>query len=411
MRTRVAIVGSGVSGLVVAHLLHPEHEITVFEARDRVGGHVHTISHEDETGKWSVDTGFIVYNETNYPLFTTLLESLNVATQPSDMSFSVRCDRTGLEYNGTSIRKLFVQKRNLLRLSFHRMIRDILRFNHDAPLAVAGEAQGMTIGDYLEFGRYSAGLAEHYLVPMGSAVWSIPRRKVLDMPADFFVRFFENHGMLTVDDRPQWRVVRGGSKQYVDALTRPFRERIRTSTPVRSVRREAEGVRVNGEPFDEVVLACHSDQALKMLDDATPKERCVLGALPYQSNEVVVHTDATVLPRRKGAWAAWNYHLNGDSDGPATVTYNMNMLQSLKAERTFCVTLNPQDSVDPTSVLYRTRYSHPVYTQAGSEAQGRYSEVTGRQHTHFCGAYWGHGFHEDGVRSAVSVASSFGATL
>lgn len=408
---RVAIVGSGVSGLVVAHLLHPRHDITVFEARRRIGGHINTITREDESGEWRVDTGFIVYNERNYQLFDKLLRRLDVPTQPSVMSFSVRCDRTGLEYNGSTIRQLFIQKRNLLSPSYYGMIRDILRFNREAPKAITNGARSWSLGKYLESGRYSRRLADHYLVPMGSALWSIPPRRVLEMPAEFFVRFFENHGMLTVDDRPEWRVVQGGSARYVEALVRPFRDRIRTRCPVVAVRRESDGVYVNGEHFDHLVLACHSDQALRILEDPTPAEQEVLGAFPYQENHVVLHTDTSVLPRRRGAWGSWNYHIRSEEEAPATVTYNMNMLQTLRAERTFCVTLNPPDPIDPQTVLYETSYSHPLYTLEGRETQGRHHEISGVNRTHYCGAYWGFGFHEDGVRSAVTVASSFGVEL
>ena len=408
---RLAIVGSGVSGLVAAHLLHPRHDITVFEARDRIGGHVNTIHHEDDTGQWRVDTGFIVYNEHNYPLFSKMLRQLGVSTQPSDMSFSVRCDRTGIEYNGSTLRQLFIQKRNLLRPSYYGMIRDIIRFNREAPAAIANGSKGLSMGEYLDGARYSSRLSEHYLVPMGSALWSIPASRVLDMPAEFFVRFFENHGMLSVSDRPEWRVVQGGSRSYVDALVAPFDDRIRTGCPVRTVRRESDGVFVNDERFDQVVMACHSDQALGMLTDATRVELEVLGALPYQKNRVVLHTDTSVLPRREGAWGSWNYMSKGKSDEPATVTYNMNMLQTLAAERTLCVTLNPPDWIEPASVIYETTYDHPLYTLGGIEAQGRRNEISGVNRTHYCGAYWGFGFHEDGVRSGADVARALGVEL
>ncbi len=408
---RIAIVGSGVAGLVAAALLHRKHEITVFEAADRAGGHVNTISVPGEDGQdgFEVDTGFIVYNEANYPLFTRLLSRLGVASQPTDMGFSVRCHRTGLEYNGSSLRQIFVQKRNLLDPSFHRMLRDIVRFNRAAPEAVRNGSSGLTLGEYLERARFSPRLAEHYLEPMGSALWSVPRRSVLEMPAAFFVRFFEQHGMLQVDGRPQWRVVQGGSRRYVDALVAPFRHRIRLRTPVREVRRLHARVAVNGETFDQVVLACHSDQALALLADPTPQERAVLGALRYQRNEVVLHTDSSVLPRRRAAWAAWNYALAGGPEEPASVTYNMNLLQDLSAERTYCVTLNPVEEIDPASVLYRTEYHHPVYTLEGMKAQSQRNQISGIAGTHYCGAYWGFGFHEDGVRSGIAVAHSLGA--
>jgi len=409
---RIAIVGSGVSGLVAAHLLKTEHDVVVFEARDRVGGHVNTIEVEGvDDQRLHVDTGFIVYNEHNYPLFTRLIGALGVATQPSNMSFSVKCDRTGIEYNGSTLRQIFAQKRNLLRPSFHRMLQDILRFNREAGPAIANEVTGLTLGEYVRSAGYSQALSDLYLLPMGSALWSVPRDQVLEMPAAFFVSFFENHGMLTVDDRPEWRVITGGSNAYLEPLVRPLRDAIRTSAPVTSVSRADDHVLVNGERFHEVIFACHSDQALAALDDATPRERELLGALPYQANDVVLHTDSSVLPRRANAWGSWNYHVRGGDDGPATVTYNMNLLQTLRTPNTYCVTLNATDTIDPSTILYRTTYHHPIYTTAGFEAQARHGEISGVNRTHYCGAYWGFGFHEDGVRSGVRVAEHFGVSL
>jgi predicted NAD/FAD-binding protein len=360
-------------------------------------------------GPLHVDTGFIVYNELNYPLLTGLFNELGVQTQPSEMSFSVRCDRSGLEYNGTNVRKLFVQKRNLLRLSHYRMINGILRFNRESAAAVANGAGSLTLGEYLRKDGFPSEVADHYLLPMGSALWSIPRGQVLEMPARFFVRFLENHRMLTVNDRPEWRVVRGGSSRYVEALTRPFCDRIRLSSPVKSIRRTEEGVLVDGEPFDEVVLACHSDQALALLADPTPAEREILGALPYQENEVVLHTDTSILPRRRAAWGAWNYRIAGEVDEPVSATYNMTALQGLPTSETWCVTLNPPSTLDRGKIVLQTRYAHPVYTLAGMAAQERHEEISGRNRTHFCGAYWGYGFHEDGVRSAYRVAGAIEA--
>lgn len=408
---RVAIVGTGVSGLVTAYLIRSRAEVTVFEARARVGGHVNTVEVEGAGGRpLAVDTGFIVYNERNYPLFHRLLGRLGIETQPSDMSFSVRCDPTGLEYNGSTIGQLFSRRRNLLDPGFYRMLHDIVRFNREAVPAIENGAGAATLGEYIRTAGYSDRLAEHYLLPMGSALWSVPRSRVLEMPAAFFVRFFRNHGMLTIDDRPEWRVVRGGSSRYVEALLAPLPDRIRTSTPVRRVERRSDHVRVDGERFDHVVLACHSDQALSILAPATPREREILGSLPYQPNDVVLHTDTTVLPRTRRAWGSWNYRVRGDEDAPATVTYNMNMLQTIPGPETYCVTLNATEEIDPGKILYRTRYAHPVYTADGFAAQNRHAEISGRRRTHYCGAYWGFGFHEDGVRSAVRVAERFGVT-
>ncbi|MEJ2202782.1 MAG: FAD-dependent oxidoreductase [Gemmatimonadota bacterium] len=409
---RIAIVGSGVSGLTAAHLLHRLHEVTVFEARHQVGGHVNTVEIEGPDGRsQAVDTGFIVYNESNYPLFTKLLQRLNVATQPSNMSFGVRCDETGLEYSSATPRTLFAQRRNLFDPGFHRMLRDILRFNREALPAIQNAASTLSLGEYLDSTEFSPRFAKHYLLPMGSALWSIPQGQVLEMPAEFFVRFFENHGMLTVNDQPEWRVIRGGSARYVEALVAPFHGSIRTSTPVKRVQRHPAHVTVDGERFDHVIFACHSDQALAALVDSTGLEREILDALPFQKNEVVLHTDTSVLPRARKAWASWNYHVRQEEGVPATVTYNMNRLQTLDATQTYCVTLNDTESVDPEAILYRAQFSHPTYTVAGMQAQQRRCEISGVGRTHYCGAYWGFGFHEDGVRSAVDVTERFGGEL
>lgn len=401
---RIAIVGSGVSGLVAAHRLHPRHDVTVFEADDRIGGHVHTWRVRSGGREYRVDSGFIVCNERNYPRFMALLSDLGVPTQPSTMSFSVRHDRDNLEYNGSSARQLLVRPGNALRPRFLRMLADVLRFHRRAAELAARRGRGLTLGELLDEGGFSASFRDWYLVPMGSAIWSLPASRVLDMPAGFFVDFFDNHGMLTVNGRPAWRVVAGGSDRYVEALTAPLMDRIRLRHRVGRLERFPDRVEVDGERFDRVVLACHSDQALAMLADPSPAEREVLRALPYQANDAVLHTDTSLLPRRRAAWGAWNYRVTGAPDAPAVVTYNMNMLQSLDAPETFCVTLNAVDAIDPARVIGRVRYHHPVATLAGVAARSRRPEVSGPNRTHYCGAYWGNGFHEDGVRSGLAVA-------
>ncbi|MBS1213844.1 MAG: dependent oxidoreductase [Proteobacteria bacterium] len=405
---KIAIIGSGISGLVAAHHLHEAHDLSVFEANDYVGGHTHTHSIELGGMTWSVDSGFIVFNDWTYPNFIALLDELGVQSQPSSMSFSVKCERTGLEYNGTSLNSLFAQRRNLLRPSFLRMVRDILRFNQEAPKLLETGDDRLTLAQYLADHAYSKAFRDHYIVPMGAAIWSANPAGMLDFPAKYFVRFFHNHGMLSVNRRPVWRVVRGGSHSYVEPLTRGFGDRIRLGTSIDRVTRSPSGVFVKprgteAEQFDAVVFACHSDQALAMLADASAEEREILAAIPYQENEAILHTDISVLPRKRLAWAAWNYHIRHDTRDRVAVTYNMNILQSLAAAETFCVSLNYGEAIAPNRIIRRTVYHHPVYTPAGVAAQQRHGEISGKNRTYYCGAYWGFGFHEDGVNSALRV--------
>ena len=415
-RQKIAIVGSGVSGLVTAYLLHPDHDITLFEANDYIGGHTHTTEVEQEGRIYSVDTGFIVFNEHTYPNFVRLLNRLNVASQTSDMSLSVRCEATGLEYNGTSLNKLFAQRRNLYRPSFHRMLKDILRFYRESRELLDGEDHSTTLGDYLAQNRYSREFVDHHIVPMGAAVWSASPGNMRLFPARYFVQFFYNHGFLNVHDRPQWRTVAGGSHQYVKAIVALLGDRIRLGCPVTSVARHPESIKIrlkNGvaEPFDAVILAVHSDQALHMLSDPSPAEREILGAIPYQPNETVLHTDASLLPRTRRAWASWNVHLPEQVDDRVTVTYDMNILQNLKAPETVCVTLNRSEAIDPERVILSQTYHHPVYTVETVAAQRRRDEINGINRTYYCGAYWGCGLHEDGVKAALRVAKPFDRTL
>lgn len=408
---KIAIVGSGIAGNVIAHHLHPEHEITVFEAASHIGGHTHTHSVALAGERHEIDTGFIVFNDWTYPHFIALLEKLGVESQPTAMSFSVRNERSGLEYNGTNLDTLFAQRRNLFRPSFHRMIRDILRFNREAP-ALLDAAHETQLGEYLAQHRYSRQFIDDYLIPMGAAIWSTDATRMLAFPARYFIRFLHNHGMLSVDERPRWRAIRGGSARYVEKLVAPFRDRIRLDTPVASIRRVADGVIVKtrdaeAERYDHVFLACHSDQALDMLADASALEREVLGAIPYQENEAVLHTDTALLPRARRAWGAWNYHVLPDTGGRVALTYNMNILQSLRSSETFCVTLNRSDHIAADRIIKRITYHHPLYTEAGVAAQQRQREVNGASRTYFCGAYWRYGFHEDGVVSALAALEHF----
>lgn len=409
---KIAIVGTGIAGNVVAHHLAREHDITVFEANPHIGGHTHTHEVTQAGRSYQVDTGFIVYNDWTYPNFIALLEQLGVASQLSSMSFSVRNERSGLEYNGNTLNTLFAQRRNLLSPSFWRMIRDILRFNREAPALLQDGVADITLGSYLGQGDYSRQFIEHYIIPMGAAIWSTDPVNMLDFPARYFVRFFHNHGMLSVNERPQWHVIRGGSARYVEALVAPFRDRIRLRTPVSSIRRDGRHVWVQAEGqdterYDAVFVACHSDQALRLLTDPSAAERAVLGAIAYQPNEAVLHTDTHLLPRARRAWAAWNYHVLPHDTGRVALTYNMNILQSLDAPTPFLVTLNHADAIDPAKVVKRIPYEHPLYTRAGVAAQARQGEINGPLNTYYCGAYWRYGFHEDGVVSALAALEHF----
>ncbi len=414
---RIAIVGSGISGLVTAYLLSRRHEVTVFEAGDWIGGHTHTVDVEIDQQRHAIDTGFIVFNDWTYPNFIRLLEQLGVASQPTEMSFSVSDPRSGLEYNGNNLNTLFAQRSNLVSPGFLRMLADILRFNHKAvaDLEAGGLDAQLTLGDYLRQQRYSKRFIDHYIVPMGSAIWSMSLRDMLDFPLAFFIRFFRNHGLLSVNERPQWRVIKGGSRSYVPSLTAPFADRIRLNCPVQSIRRDDTGVtllsRQGEERFDRVVLACHSDQALQLLEQPSDEEQAILGAIRYADNDVVLHTDTRLLPKRRLAWASWNYRLGGDPSQPAALTYNMNILQGIEASRTFCVSLNQTDQIDPAQILGRFTYAHPQFSLAASNAQQQWKSLLGKQHTFFCGAWWANGFHEDGVVSALRVASHFGEAL
>ena len=407
---KIAIIGTGIAGNVAAYHLNKKHDISVFESNDYVGGHTHTHDIELQGKQYSVDTGFIVFNHKTYPNFVKLLNQLGVSEQLSTMSFGVKCQKTGLEYMGSTINSLFAQRRNLLRPDFWKMIREILRFNREAKAIVSSDEDNITLGDYLQQGNYSQMFIEYYLVPMAAAVWSADLTLMYQFPARYLIRFFHNHGLLNVHDRPDWYVIKGGSKTYVEALTREFKDKIRLSSPVTKIERLDNGVAITSrqgtEQFDAVFNACHSDQALALLHAPTELEQQILGAIRYQPNEILLHTDSSVMPTRRRAWAAWNFHLLDGNQGRVPVTYNMNILQSLDCEEQFCVTLNNSDAVDPAKVLKRLNYQHPIYTQASVAAQARQSEIN-KNGLYFCGAYWRYGFHEDGVVSAMNALQHF----
>jgi predicted NAD/FAD-binding protein len=410
---KIAIVGAGISGLTCAHLLHPRHEITMFEANAYAGGHTNTVRVETTDETLDVDTGFIVYNDRNYPRFERLLKVLGVATQPSTMSFSVSDGKGDFEYSGASANGLFANRGHLVRPAFHRMILDLMRFNREAPALVGLNGDGPSLGSFLEDGAYSRNFVERLIVPQASAVWSADPRQMWSFPASLLAEFFANHGMFGQTRRPNWRTISGGARNYVEAIVAPLGDRVRLSTPVRRIERFPHGVeltvdRSEPERFDEVVIAAHSDQALAMLADPSDAERELLGAIPYQRNDAVLHTDERMLPRRRRAWASWNYHLLDEPTGRSTVTYHMNRLQSLDTSAQVCVTLNRVEDIDPERVIEKIPYDHPVYTHAGLAAQGRWEEISDRNRTHYCGAYWGYGFHEDGVASAARVCERLG---
>ncbi len=410
---KIAIIGSGISGLSSAYYLHEQHDITLFESSDRIGGHTATMNVVHDGRDYSIDTGFIVYNDWTYPHFIELMDKLRVESQPTEMSFSVSCEQTGLEYGGNNLDTLFAQRKNLLNLPYIMMLKDIVSFNKNAiqDLESGLLDEATTLGEYLERQRYGKLFASHYLIPMGSAIWSSTLDEMLAFPLIFFVRFFKNHGLLSVNNRPQWRVIKGGSSAYLTPLTSGFSDKIKLNSQIQSVERHANGVDIHfndqpSERFEQVIFACHSDQALSLLKDATPEEQEVLGAMPYRNNEVILHTDDSILPKSKKAWSSWNYHLAGDNTRPATLSYNMNILQGIESETTFVVTLNDTAKVSEDCILGRYQYAHPVFTLEGIQAQQRWADINGVKRSWFCGAYWRNGFHEDGCMSGIRVANA-----
>ncbi len=414
---RIAIVGTGISGLVCAHLLGARHDVTVFESDARPGGHTNTVTVEVEGDVHHVDTGFLVYNERNYPGLVTLFDRLGTATKPSDMSFSVSDEVTGVEWKGTSPSTVFAQRRNLVRPAFLRMLRDIGRFNGIARTLLEGPADhSVTIADLLAAHRWSPQFTEWYLTPMGASIWSADPTTFFDMPAVTFARFFDNHGLLGLGNQPAWRTVTGGARTYVEAILGPLGDRVRLSSPVEKVTRGDDGVELvtprGAEHFDQVVVATHGDQALAVLSDPSRQEREILGAFRYQPNRATLHTDERLLPRNRRAWASWNYHRIEPRPEVATLTYRLASLQGVNARSELLVTLNRDDAVREDRVIETFDYAHPVFDAAAIAAQARHDELSGVRRTWFCGAYWGYGFHEDGLQSAARVCRRLdGSTL
>ncbi len=414
---KIAIIGSGISGLTSAYLLNRNHDITVFEANDYIGGHTHTHNIKIKDKEYAVDTGFIVYNERTYPNFIKLLDTLGVERQLSTMGFSVKSASGDYEYAGESLNSLFAKRSNIFRLGFLRMLYEMYRFGKKSDSTGLGLDVSITLGTYLRSENYSNEFINYFIIPMGAAIWSTPANKVLDMPAYFFIKFFYNHGMLEIINRPKWWVIKDGSSAYIKKIIKGFESKINLSSPIRTVSRLDNGIEIetadSKKPliFDAVVFATHSDQALGMLKDPTEKEKDILSSIPYQKNEVLLHTDSSVLPKRKLAWASWNYQLDSNPESPVVLTYNMNILQSIDCDETFCVTLNDHQSVDKSKVLKKITYHHPLFTVKGIEAQKRKLEISGVNNTYYCGAYWHNGFHEDGVASAIEVCKHFGEQI
>ena len=414
---KIAIIGSGISGLTAAYLLNRKHDVTIFEANDYIGGHTHTHKVNIDGKKYSVDTGFIVYNERTYPNFIKLLDLLNVERQLSTMGFSVKSISKDYEYAGESLNSLFAKRSNIFRFGFLRMLYEMYHFGKKADSSGIGLDASVTLGDYLKKEKYSGEFINYFIIPMGAAIWSTPANKVLNMPAYFFIKFFYNHGMLETINRPNWWVIKNGSSEYIKKIIRGFENKINLSTPVKTVARKNEGIEIQLAKkeetlkFDSVIFATHSDQALEVLENPTDTEKDILSSIPYQKNEVLLHTDSSVLPRRKLSWASWNYQLDSDPALPVVLTYNMNILQSINCKETLCVTLNDHNSVDETKILKKITYHHPLFNGKSIEAQKRKSEISGVNNTHYCGAYWRNGFHEDGVVSALDVCKDFGEQI
>ena len=407
---KIAIVGSGISGNSLAYTLSKEHDITLFEKNNRLGGHSHTHEIISQGKKINVDTGFIVFNKKTYPLFTKLLDELNVQYEKSDMSFSVFSKDKNFEYNGTSINTLFSQRKNIFNYKFIKMIYEIIKFNKVALTLLSAKTE-ISLETFLKQNNFSDYFCKNYILPMGSAIWSSNINSMLKFPAVFFAKFFNNHGMLNINDRPQWLTVTNGSKEYVEKLTASIKKNIRLNCPVRAVKRNKDSVEITSsdgnEIFDYIFFACHSDEALKLISDPSAQEKEVLSSIPYSKNEVTLHTDESIMPNNKLTWAAWNYNIDSTNDMPIALTYNMNILQNLKTQQTILVTLNDNGNINPEKVLKKINYDHPLFSLRTVEAQKNYGIISGVNRTGYAGAYWGNGFHEDGISSAYKAIQYF----
>ena len=405
---KVAVVGSGISGNTLAYLLNKNHDVTLYEKDKRVGGHSHTHEIVIKNKKVNVDTGFIVFNKKTYPLFTSLLDNLGVKYENSNMSFSVFSKENYFEYNGTSLNSLFSQRSNLLNPRFIKMIFEILRFNKES---IKLKSKTILLRQYLKNNNYSDYFCKNYILPMGAAIWSSDIKTILNFPAHFFINFFKNHGMLSVSDRPQWLTIKGGSQEYVKKLTNDFKNKIKLNSTIKNIARYKNYVLIEDnkskEKFDYVFFACHSDEALEILKKPTDDEVKILKSLPYQKNDIILHTDSSIMPQKKLSWAAWNYNIDSPDDSPITLTYNMNILQNIKTQDALLVTLNPKQRISKDKIIKKLQYTHPKFSKESVSAQLKNKIISGKNRTFYSGAYWGKGFHEDGVKSAYEAVKIF----
>lgn len=414
----VAVVGAGIAGLSAAYLLSRRYRVHLFEREPRLGGHTHTVRVSSEDGELALDTGFLVHNDRTYPNLVRLFRELGVETRDSDMSFAVSCRRTGVEYSSRGLNGFFADRRTLFSRSHVRLLRDILRFNRDAPEWLAKnppDGDPVTLGEYLDARGFSTAFTDRYLLPMAAAIWSASPRAIRDFPAVTLLRFLDNHGLLTVASQPTWKVVVNGSDTYIPPITAPLGGRVHLGTAPTRIRRDEAGVTLtfaDRDPMrvDQVVMACHGDHVLRLLANPSWTELDVFRCFATSTNTAWLHTDTSVLPTRRRAWASWNYLLAPEADASPTVTYDLNRLQGLATRERYLVTLNPSVPVDESRVLGRYTYAHPLYTRDAIRSQARWTEVSGVDRIHFCGAYWGYGFHEDGLNSALRVARALGVT-
>ena len=415
---KIAIIGSGISGLTSAYLLHKKHDITLFESNNYIGGHTNTITVNDENNnQLNVDTGFIVYNNDTYPNFVKILNKLKVETQPSTMSFSLSCERSGMEYGTGNLKALFGNKSNIINFQFYKLLFGIFTYFKKAKTFLKHNNDfSYTVHDFIKSAKINNYTYEKFILPMASAIWSTNFDEIEQMPAKYLFEFYKNHDLLSINPSKKWRVIKGGSKQYVSKLIKPFENRIRINSKVHSIKRDKNTIYLKTdhnekEEFNAVILACHSDQALKILEDSTNQEKEILANIPYQLNQAILHTDTSVLPKNKKMWSSWNSYIPKEQNSNVSLTYNMNILQSIKSKNTFCVSINMENNINPSKIIKKINYSHPTFNKKSVFAQSQKNKISGIKNTYFAGAYWRYGFHEDGVLSALDVCKNFGVEI